>query len=508
MSNLPQKLIIGLLLLLAIPLAVYIGTLCGEENIVYLVLIIAVILGVIVLVQPVLLVVSIPILYQSGLQLPGLGMLNLFYIAILALGVVVVARSCMRQNLNIQINFTNISLAVFLLVVVMTMVIRGSGFRFLGSSAWGGFAYVQVLSTGILALLLPLVPISPKLWRVALLGMGIAAFLPAIVEALMLKSQFFYSLALFIKPSAQIGASLVAEQMDEGIVRYFSFGLAALLFFLTVSACVNVKRFGVLISLPYYLLFFACMGVAAFSGFRSRIIVLAVFFAGLMYLSRAITVYKVMTACCAGILVYMTLFMYVDKMPLSMQRTVSFVPGIKGSVIVSQDAQGTVEWRLELWKMGWKTLPKYWLVGKGYAFNANEMDAALRGVKYEGDLLAWAMVSGSYHNGPLSLLLGLGIFGLLSGLFFLFMVIWRHWIFYRNPWQSERLRLMHLAFYTYFIINVGFFLLFYGDVIQSYPEMFFTFAILESLVAVEKRLKYRNDVDQIKERTIIAPTFL
>jgi O-antigen ligase len=278
----------------------------------------------------------------------------------------------------------------------------------------------------------------------------------------------------------------MAHEAEKGVVRYFSCTAAATYFLVGVSACVNLRRLKVLGNAGYCLVLAGALVLTAFSGFRTSLFTILAVFGGVVLLQRALNPYKVLALVGMALFGYLALFQYADQLPASMQRTVSVIPGIKTGYSAAQDAQNTTEWRIELWKMGLKLLPKYWLVGKGYAFDAEEMEAARMARQYQGDHFAWAQVSVAYHNGPLSLILGLGIFGLLSGLAFLLFASWRHWRFYRGRWHSESLRLVHLAVFVYFLVQAMSFLLIYGDVVVSYPMLFFLYALLEVLVASEK----------------------
>src|SRR5262249_45173838 len=106
-------------------------------------------------------------------------------------------------------------------------------------------------------------------------------------------------------------------------------------------------------------------------------------------------------------------------LPLSMQRSLSVLP-LDIDPAARADAQASIEWRVEMWRMLLDEVPHYFWLGKGYAINPTDiylMDQAVRhglAGPFEG-----AMVSGDYHSGPLSVLIPFGIFGVTAFMAFL-----------------------------------------------------------------------------------------
>ena len=74
-----------------------------------------------------------------------------------------------------------------------------------------------------------------------------------------------------------------------------------------------------------------------------------------------------------------------------------------------------------MWRILWSQVPKYLLVGKGYAIDPEELYladlAASRGESSFG--AESAMVAGDYHNGPLSVIIPFGILGVVGLLWLL-----------------------------------------------------------------------------------------
>src|SRR5207247_3503115 len=114
------------------------------------------------------------------------------------------------------------------------------------------------------------------------------------------------------------------------------------------------------------------------------------------------------------------LLLFANKLPLSVQRTVSFLP-IRVDPVARGSAESSNEWRLEMWKRLLPDVPKYLIKGKGYALDANELylisQVGPRSAIAAGE---GAIFTGDYHNGPLSVLIPFGLFGMAAFLWFLF----------------------------------------------------------------------------------------
>jgi O-antigen ligase len=121
----------------------------------------------------------------------------------------------------------------------------------------------------------------------------------------------------------------------------------------------------------------------------------------------------------SGILLAAVALPFIDKMPLTLQRSLSFLPlNISSEARLSADS--TVEWRLNIWRELLPTIPQYLLIGKGYSIDAKEMEAESAVSKYHKD--TWeegSKMVGDFHNGPLSVIIPLGIFGAIGFLWFL-----------------------------------------------------------------------------------------
>src|SRR5690606_40907395 len=86
-------------------------------------------------------------------------------------------------------------------------------------------------------------------------------------------------------------------------------------------------------------------------------------------LQRSLTIPRVILGVLISILGIITVYYTIDSLPYSVQRTLSWLPGLKVSNAVAQDAAGTVDWRLDLWHAAIRYIPEYFWLGKGFSYD-------------------------------------------------------------------------------------------------------------------------------------------
>jgi hypothetical protein len=170
-----------------------------------------------------------------------------------------------------------------------------------------------------------------------------------------------------------------------------------------------------------------------------------------------------------GIIGLTLLVPFSDKLPYTFQRALTVVPFLRLDPEARLDAEGSKQWRENMWADTWPKVPQYLLLGKGYALHADDF-ALMGGGAFQGlgsgqdasqDGLAISM---DYHNGPLSTLMPFGIWGAIS---YLWVSLAGLFIMYRNFRYSEP----ELQTVNSFLLSIeiqrflGFFLLFgaYSD---------------------------------------------
>ncbi len=167
-----------------------------------------------------------------------------------------------------------------------------------------------------------------------------------------------------------------------------------------------------------------CLGIVAIflSGFRSVILFAMVAF----LLSSALRGnWKDLWVACAGMLVGLMFLISVQgsllQLPRTVQRTLSWLPG-DWDQEAAADAEGSTQWRLEMWEWAWNDdrIIRNRIWGTGFGLSLDEMSliaASYMAGQSGGTLLGGSdrenfMITGTFHNGPLSAIKYIGVVGL------------------------------------------------------------------------------------------------
>lgn len=203
----------------------------------------------------------------------------------------------------------------------------------------------------------------------------------------------------------------VAVESSNRKVHFYGLGIAMVSLLcsyfppLTLAIPVYVMRFS---------LFMLGMGSVLVSGFRNGIISVGLFFVLGSYFQRGwreavkvLVIGTVLTVLVVG--GHGTFY----ELPRPAQRALSFLPG-KWDPIALTDAQGSTEWRLDMWKLvlrGDKYIRNK-LLGDGFGFSRRELHIMtsnmLLGEQSKEDFL----IVGAFHSGPLSTVRYAGFVGL------------------------------------------------------------------------------------------------
>jgi len=223
------------------------------------------------------------------------------------------------------------------------------------------------------------------------------------------------------------------------------------------------------------------VGLSLFAGFRSSLVLFCLMFTLLFFVeglwkTRFLFLMAALLAIGGAVTV-----LCVDRLPLSVQRTLSFLP-IKIDPRTREAAQNSTDWRLEMWQSVLPEVPRYLFKGKGYALNPQEIlmieDARNWGV---GRQTEGAEMAGDYHNGPLSVVIPFGLYGVVALLWF-WAVALR--VLYRNyRYGDPTLRRLNGYLFAVFMARIVFFLFVYG---AFYAEFFYFTGLVGLSVALNR----------------------
>jgi hypothetical protein len=212
------------------------------------------------------------------------------------------------------------------------------------------------------------------------------------------------------------------------------------------------------------------LGAGLYGGYRSFIGVMILLFAITFFLEGLHRTRYALVVVLLGLLCLVGLISFGTKLPLPVQRALSFLP-IEFQPMVKQDARGSLDWRLEMWKNLTPQIPRYLLKGKGYALDPGDLYMAsvnsalgLGPERAEG-----ASLAGDYHNGPLSVVIPFGLWGVLA---FGWFLIAAARVLYLNCIHGDpTLRTINRLLFACFIARTFFFIILVGSLDADLPYL-------------------------------------
>jgi hypothetical protein len=346
------------------------------------------------------------------------------------------------------------------LVVVGTACLRGGiGLRALGAAAQGGRYYMYVLGAivGYFALTAGHISLakSEKMSALYFLS-GTTYALSNLAYAL---GPAFYVMYNFV-PAGLAAAQAASDFGLTSIDRISGLGPAcnaALLFLLARYGIRGLFQY----SKPWrFLGLSVVMGASFFAGFRSVFIGLCLLLFIQFVAEGLVRTRLFPVALGLGAAFIVLVFLFANKLPLVVQRTVSFLP-LNVDASVRADSLGTSEWRFQMWSVVGREIPKYLWLGKGYGFDGAEMDLTMDAIRL-GLLnnVEEAMLAGDYHSGPLSVIIPFGIWGAIAFLWVLGAGLRVLYLNYR--YGDARLRKINSVLLSYYIASIIMFFFVFG----------------------------------------------
>ena len=226
-----------------------------------------------------------------------------------------------------------------------------------------------------------------------------------------------------------------------------------------------------------FLLFFFFLGLTMLGGFRSVLVAYLMIGTMLFFLEGLHRTRLLMVFILGGILFLGAAVPFANKLPFTVQRTLSFLP-IKLDPMAVMEAESSTRWREEMWRDIWPQVPGYLLLGKGYALTKEDFQSMGDGIfaNTKNTLINNAnnslAISGDYHNGPLSTLMPFGIWGAIS---FIWLSLAAMFVMFRNyKFGDAEIKPVN-TFLMVLIIQqfIGFFFIFgaYSDAVGSLAKL-------------------------------------
>lgn len=391
-----------------------------------------------------LLLVPIFIRWHYPILLVGLGLpMNFFFlkgsppawevVTIISFGIAIVERTMNSNRRFIPATSAKWAFIYTILMTYMTARLTGGiGLHSLGSDTGGGKKYISVILGAAVFFALSS-QVIPKERRKLYLCLFLLAGLPA----------FLGDLApLFPAPLNYIGLLIPATHYTPG--EDFSFSHSRLVAFGTTGGTVAAFMMawwgirGIFTGgkavwrIPLFLMMAA---LSLTGGHRLNFLGLVatcglMFFLEGLHRTRLLAAFVFGGVVCGALLVPLAIFL-----PYNIQRSLTVVPFLHLDPAARADAEGSSDWRLNMWRDVWPKVPEHLLLGKGYAITAEDYEMMGQGMlansaesKMDGSESALAL-SSDYHSGPLSTLMPFGVWGAIS---YIWLTIVGLQIAYRN----------------------------------------------------------------------------
>ncbi|NBV20568.1 MAG: O-antigen ligase domain-containing protein [Proteobacteria bacterium] len=375
----------------------------------------------------------------------------------LSLGIAITSRTMRHQSDFIWVRGVAIPLLLLAAVVVGTAITRGVGSRALGSEMWGAKRYLSLFGAiiGYFALTARAVPPRQATWFAGLFFLsGMTAIFSDLAFA---GGRAFYWLFLFFPTDLAFNQAMSADTLRRftGMAWMAQAGYWFMLLRYGIRGMLDPRRLWRLI------LFLSLFMVGLLGGFRSSIILFGILFVTQFWFERLFRTRWFFVVALGGLIMGAFLVGFAERLPLSVQRSLSFLP-TNVHPAAQQDAAGTLDWRLQMWRVVVPEIPQYLWVGKGYTFSGTEYSLMQEAIR-KGLFTAYedTLVSGNYHNGLLTLLVPFGLPGTLAFTAFIiagWRVLRRNYLY--GPASMQRVNTFLIAYFT---ARLVFYLVFYGQ---------------------------------------------
>jgi hypothetical protein len=371
-------------------------------------------------------------------------------------------------------------LLLFVLIILCTGAVRGFGMRILGAATWGGGAYVELTAASMALFLARQAVLTERQWKATfcllclfplirfVIGWSAGHGVPGFTAV---------QLLLYGATPSSLAASFDVAGKE---VRYIDLGSPALYLFLLALYWRQQSRF---VGAAAMIL---SVSMAMLTGYRSLTISLGIigvaywmvrpnrqqrFGAGVAWMFAVIGVWALLTV-------------VMPHLPFAAQRSLAFLPGLSVDEAAWTSSTSTTTWRIEMWKILWQDeVPRYLWLGKGFAFRMEDLLGFIHKHGYETMIL-----SRNYHNGPLSMLIDLGVMGLVVGSWLFWRLARFSWRRCFTVWNSPTLRALHNILTAMLVSRIVVFYLVVGDMRSTGVEILFLSAMIVGLAASDERL--------------------
>lgn len=391
----------------------------------------------------------------------------------------------LNRSVDRNYQLTNVPSLTWPLVTLLAVVIAtamatgGVGLRIMGSSGVGGKGYIYLVAAIVGYFVISTRPIPTKHagFMIALFFLpGASAIVSVIANKIGPGANF---LMYFFGNVSESNDFVADRSFEPGVLRMMGLMPAA-----TSVFCWLIARYSVTglfdLSRPWRTVaFIGVVVLGCLGGYRAMLILMIMIVMVLVVLERMWHTRAFLILVIGSVLTATALILAANKLPLSMQRTLSFLP-VEIDPLAKQAAEISTEWRIEMWKEVSTQIPNYLMLGKGYILSSTDL-YIVEESRARGFTTSWegAVIAGDYHSGPLTLIIPFGIWGVLAFGWLLYAgTRYLYKVYQDCPMELKIINRFLLAL---FLVRIVFFLLVFG---AFYQELFEFTGILGLSVAL------------------------
>jgi len=322
-----------------------------------------------------------------------------FWVSLISL----LAISLDRKSYKLSLTYLDKLIILFSINLLIIIFFRGSGLYILGDDKIGGGAYLLWIASLTGLFFSKYVNLSLKQAKLLILGWIILPLLNPFLEWLTIKSGgSLYVITKYFNVSYERLYETLVQETE--MIRSSTAPIST--FFQIMGIFILSRRQNL-----FLFIIFSLIGAAMimFSGFRSYLVA----YSFITFLS-AFFIYKrrsslIIFSLITGFLSLVFIALFIEYMPFSIQRTLSFIPGLNVDIVALENANETTLWRVKIWQFALADITKYAIIGKGLAWEINTWTNLFSTGWYVTPEFFYA--NHNYHSGPITLIIDYGLPG-------------------------------------------------------------------------------------------------
>ena len=427
----------------------------------------------------------------------------------LALCVVLIGTSIITRQGGGKWDLLRLSTTGWLVIILATMMARGTGIRQLGSSLWGGKNYVLLFSAVFFFLIVPrFIQLTRNQWKWIIAMLVLLPVIPLAADLLYIASGGkLYFLYYVFKPGGGVAETVTSITDESSAWRVQGVAQIDLLLPLfVVSPWLGRSPHGKMILALMFSVTIILGGLSGFRGTLLRIIGLTIIYLWFRHPGRRVSMLVVTLSIFLG-LVGVAHFAG-RSFPPPVQRVMTVLPYANVDPFIRMNADHSSNWRIKIWDDVIRTeLRPHLILGRGFSFNPNKLFPLRTQYFEEWQVIQNAVTTGDFHSGPLIATVLFGLPGFAFLLLIMFSALLKHWRIHHLEWQDPLLRHIHFVFFASFLYSTLSFLLIYGDLSFMMIGYFMTLTFMEILAAGRQRdEENQRDGDSTQPKLVSEPT--